>query len=155
MVAVAAIAALLGTGLSIGGKIYQGVESRRISFENAELARHAAGDVLAASSLEIFKRRISASRLQGAQRVTQAASGVAVGTGSARAAELDARLAADLDAMVLSNNAAREAWGLQRQATDFERAGRRAIVNAVLGAGGSAIEGAVATHGIMKATGGS
>lgn len=153
MVAVAALATLFGTALTVGGKIAKGVQTRRISLENAELARHAAEDVLAASSLEIFKRRIDASRLQGAQRVAQAASGVAVGAGSARAAELDARLAADLDAMVLSNNAAREAWGLQRQATDFERAGRRAIVNAILGGAGSAVEGAVATHGILKATG--
>ena len=141
-----ALASLFGTGLKIAGQVRQGQEMKRISFENAEMARYAAGDAVARGSYEVFKRRVESARLRGQQRAAIAGSGVAVGAGSAAMVEFDAMIAADLDAMVLSNNAAREAWGLGKQAEEFERTGRRAMADSILGSVGTGVSGAMSAY---------
>jgi hypothetical protein len=145
-----AIASLIGTGLKIHGQLREAKEIKRISAQNAELARYAASDAVTRGAYEVYKRRLEASRLKGAQAVAMAEGGVSVAGGSAELVQLDTQLAADLDALILSNNAAREAWGYEREATEFERAGRRAKKEAIIGAVGAGVSGATRAYSAYR-----
>jgi gamma-glutamylcyclotransferase (GGCT)/AIG2-like uncharacterized protein YtfP len=141
-----ALVNLLGTGLSIYGSLREAEEFKRISEQNAQLARFAADDAVARGSFEVYKRRLESSRKRGEISVATAAGGVSVTGGSAELLRLDEQLAADLDALVLSNNAAREAWGYEREATEFERAGKRAKQDAILGSVAQGLGGAISAY---------
>jgi hypothetical protein len=148
--AVLALASIMGTGLKIYGGLRQANEFKRVSFQNAQLARYAANDAVSRGQYEVYKRRLESARMQGAQAVAIAEGGASVAGGSAELVQFDTALAADLDSLILSNNAAREAWGYEREATEMERAGRRAKKEAVLGAIGVGVSGAAGAYSTYK-----
>lgn len=89
--------------------------------QNAGLADLQATDVTARGRQAEGRQRGSSRRLAGAQRAAAAAAGVDINTGSARdVLENDAQLG-EFEALTIRNNAAREAWGYQVQASDYRR----------------------------------
>lgn len=141
------IIAGIGLGVSAVGTWKQGTAAkkagqaqRRVAESQAELldfnahvADLQAADAITRGREEEARFRSSASILAGTQIADTAAAGVLVGTGSAADVQVDAKKLLELDALTIQNNAAREAWGLTKQAEDLRRRAeitRREGVNA-------------------------
>jgi hypothetical protein len=84
---------------------------------NAEIADLQSRDAISRGQEEQNKLRRGARRLIGAQRAGFAGQGVAVDSGSAAAVVEDTYTLSEADARTVANNAIREAWGFQVQAT--------------------------------------
>jgi hypothetical protein len=127
------MAAAMGTiilGTLIAGKTAYDVASDRKAAKGAKklgefegaMFDEAAADALARGTEETFRIGAAARQLTGSQRVSQAAGGVDIASGSAAdVISSDARLA-ELDILTVKNNAEREARGLQQQG-EFARMG--------------------------------
>lgn len=131
---------LFSTGMQARGIREQAQDDAEALDENARLSRIAASDALLRGTQEAARARMAGTQAIGAQQVAFGASGIDGSVGSAAALAVDSRVQSELDAKRLVNNAAREAWGLKRQASMYERqskqalrAGRRAADGAVLG----------------------
>jgi hypothetical protein len=61
------------------------------------------------------RQRMKGSHLLGAQSAAYASAGVDLGSGSAVSAGLSSKAMSDMDAAIIQNNAAREAWGYKVQ----------------------------------------
>lgn len=132
MAALSTMALLAMTAANTAGKFADqrraaGAAERQGNYEgdlldqNASLADRQGADVLARGREAEGRQRGASRRLAGAQRAAGAASGIDVNTGSARdVLEGDAQLG-ELEALMIRNNAAREAWGYQVQAGDYRR----------------------------------
>lgn len=150
----------IAIGSSILGGVLQGLgakqqadAAREAALENARLARLAAADAVRRGEQQAGLVRRDASRVIGQQRVAYAASGVDVGVGSPVNVAGDTRMIAEMDAEVIRNNAAREAWGYRRQGAQFSQqasaanaAGQYAIASTVLGTVGN-VAGMAYTYG--------
>lgn len=88
---------------------------------NAELAERAATETEARGGREANQVRAAGRRMQGAQRVAYATSGVDVSSGSALDALADTAMMAELDAQTVKANAAREARGYRAQGSQFNQ----------------------------------
>jgi hypothetical protein len=86
---------------------------------NASVARMQAADALARGAEDERRFRENIDVMVGAQRAGFAAQNVDVGFGSAVDTQADAAYLGELDALQIRNNAAREAWGFNVQATDY------------------------------------
>jgi hypothetical protein len=89
--------------------------------------------------------------LIGEQRVSLAAQGIDLGTGSAAAlTEQSYRLGAE-DQMTIRNNAWREAWGLKMQSQQYTAAGNMALTGGRNAAGNTLLTGfaQAASYGIQ------
>lgn len=103
---------------------------------------------------ESANRSAQASRaLAGSQRVSQAASGVDITSGSAsQVMASDQRLGA-MDVLTIKNNAAREALGLKKQADLVRMGGQNQAQGFRNQATGSLLSGAASLYGIYDAYG--
>lgn len=140
--------------LMIGGMVLQGVQQWRagnaakkagiaqreaaeseaeLSDFNASVADAQAQDAIERGHEDESRYRSGVRDLIGSQRAGFAASGVDVGFGSSVDVQADAAFLGELDALTIRNNAAREAWGYNVQATDLRKRAeitRRAGANA-------------------------
>lgn len=128
--------------LMIGGLALQGVQQWRaggaakqagiaqreaaeseaeLSDFNASVADAQAQDAIERGQQDESRYRSGVRDLIGSQRAGFAASGVDIGFGSAVDAQADAAFLGELDALTIRNNAAREAWGYNVQATDLRK----------------------------------
>lgn len=117
-----------GVGFGVPGMVLSLIAEGRAQSEraaqalhNERLARLAAADALARGRLEAGQVRTEASRLISRQRVALAAAGVDPGVGTALDVMADTRLMSELDALTVTNNAAREAWGYEMEAQGIRR----------------------------------
>lgn len=93
---------------------------------NAGLAEEQSRDAIARGHEAELKSRSGSRQLIGSQRAALAAQGIALDSGSAvDVVENDAALG-ELDALTIRNNAKREAWGFQTQATQYRQQGELA-----------------------------
>jgi hypothetical protein len=76
-------------------------------------------DALRRGQYAEYVQRQKNSALVGRQRALLAGSGVAVGEGVAARIIEDTEAKGELDALMVRNNAAREAWGFETQAQQF------------------------------------
>ena len=88
---------------------------------NAGLADRAAGDALQRGQYQEGRDRLQSDRLQAQQKAGYAAAGVDVKSGSALDVLSDTSEMSDLDARIIQNNAAREAFGYTSQARSQRR----------------------------------
>jgi hypothetical protein len=98
----------------------QAQEQARSARFNALVARLAAGDVIAQGNTEAGMARMAGSQVIGEQRVAAGASGIDPGTGLPAQLAAQSRVASEMDARTIANNAAREAWGLKVQARNYD-----------------------------------
>lgn len=88
---------------------------------NAAVAELQAHDALERGEIEANKFRTRTRGLVGEQRAGIAAGNIDVGYGSAVDVQADAAFLGELDALTITTNAAREAWGFRVQASDLEQ----------------------------------
>lgn len=110
---------------------------------NAVIAEQAAQDALDRGDVEAGRIRMKGAALQGAQRTGYAAAGVVAGEGSAGRTEMDTVHLTEMDAATARNNAQREAWGLEKQASNMRASADATETAGWLAFGGDIIGGAV------------
>lgn len=137
----AAIQGVLGVDSAIG----EGKVRAKQAQQNKDLADRAAADALARGAGEAGKMRAAGSDLAAQQMVAFANSGVDASVGTAANVQASTKAKAELEALTLENNAAREAWGYKKHGLQFEtQAGidaarrNREAAGTLLGAAGGA-----------------
>lgn len=140
--AIAAGVSLLGAGVSAFGQHQAGQDAEAAAKRNARLARLAAADAVQRGAMEAGRTRMQGTQTIGAQKTAMAASGVDVSSGSPLALMADTRMLSEMDARMIENNAAREAWGLRTGASEMVRQGKAAAQAGTLGAAGTLLGGA-------------
>lgn len=130
--------------------------------QNALYLNQAANDARARGEYEADWQRIGTQSMIGTQRVAQAASGGVVESGSYGLMTQDTAQLGELDALTISNNAAREAYGYQVEASNMatnarqlQSNARRNTMTSILGGamqgfGGGASAGSVNLQGQSK-----
>lgn len=119
-VAVAAVGLGVAGGIMRGRAEQQALDARADANErNAQLAKQAAADALARGEQDAWKVMEHGEQVAGKQRTAYAGMGVEVGQGSAGIAEQDTAMLTQYAVDIARNNAAREAWGLERQGDNF------------------------------------
>lgn len=118
---------LVGAGVSAGAAKAEAAEASRNLRLQALLSNRQAMDAVRRGQYEAGLQRMKGSLAIGAQRAAAGASGVDSSSGTAAAVYEDTRAMAELDALTTANNAAREAWGYQVQATQAEKAAQVAL----------------------------
>lgn len=122
---------------------------------NASVAELQAADAIQRGEEEAHRFRMGVRGMIGAQRAGIAAGNIDVGYGSAVDVQADAAYLGELDALTITTNAAREAWGYKVAAQDLrkraeiarkegvylERAGGQAATSAYIGAAGTVLGG--------------
>lgn len=100
---------------------FKGQEAR----DNRAMAEKAAQDAMMRGYREAGLARMGATQMVEAQKVASAASGVDPTYGTPAQNAGATRAVAEFDALVLENNAAREAWGFKKQGAKFNAAANR------------------------------
>lgn len=107
---------------------------------NAIYLNRAANDALARGRTESDLQRTQTQQMIGTQRTAQAANGGEINTGTNAIIQQDTAQLGELDALTISNNAAREAYGYQVQAASntqnaatIAAAGKKAVMSSVIG----------------------
>ena len=131
-----------GLALSLKGQTDESAAAQRQALENKRLADAAAADAMARGYREAGLARLAGTQNLADQQVAAIASGVDPTIGTPAQVSAGSAALSRLDAAVLENNAAREAWGFQTQGVKYgEQAAReRAMLPARLGA--TALSGA-------------
>lgn len=101
----------------------QGNYEKGIFDMNAGVADQQAADALVRGQEAESLQRSQTRGMIGSQRAALAASGVDVSDGSAADVQADTAMLGELDARAIRNNARREAWGYQVQATNYRSQG--------------------------------
>ena len=147
--AIAGAAASAGGGLlGAYGTWKQGESELDLAREEANMLRVQAGQAIEQGDEQAALIRDKGKVVEGQQKVSYAAQGVLVGTGSSGQVMEDTAQAVEADARTAKLNAAREAWSLRKRATIREdqgeaayRAARLNAIGGVLGTGGKMMSG--------------
>lgn len=108
---------------------------------NAALKEQAAQESIFAGNTSADWQRVRTGQAIGTQRAVQAANGIDVNSGSAAQLQDDTAMIGELDALTIQNNAAREAFGYQRQADQDRMNAIQTKINAGNNAMGSILGG--------------
>lgn len=140
-------AALIPVAIGAGAGLMQGLGKKAEANaqadqlrQNAMFLRQSADDAIARGRSESDWARVETQQLIGAQRTAQAAAGGEVNTGTNALMQQDTAQLGELDALTISNNAAREAYGYNVEATSnlqnakrIKKAGKNAVLTSVIG----------------------
>lgn len=119
------------TVASTAAKAYGAYAGYRAGQENRRAANRMADDVVAAGEFEAQQMQRQLSQIVGAQRTAIAAGqGIDASTGTARLLREQTEEIGEADINQVRLNAAREAWGIRRQATINARAATNQAVAA-------------------------
>lgn len=109
-------------------------------YRDADVAERQAADAVSRGVVPGVRAAIRGGKVIGTQEAHYAASGVAVGTGSAGDVTAETRIVSSLDEEIIRNNAAREAYGYRTEAQHYrqqgenaEAEGKNAILASVIG----------------------
>lgn len=115
-----AAAGTVGSGMELKAQLDQNTRDTVQAKRNAAIARFGALSAREKGGQQEMQSRLKYGQLRADQQVAYAAGGVVVGEGSAADAAAQTQRMSDYDAAVIRNNAAREAWGYQQQASQFD-----------------------------------
>jgi len=120
--AIAMVATLASTGMSVMGSIQQGKAASaqanyqaQVAENNAATSRLQAADAIERGKIEEGQHRKQVSRMIGQQRAGIAGSGFELGDETSQDILGDTASMGELDALTIRNNAQREAWGFEVQ----------------------------------------
>jgi hypothetical protein len=99
--------------------VQQGNYESSIYGQNADIAEMQAQDAIARGREAELRQGMQTKQLVGSQRASLAASGIDPNIGSGAEIQADTNLLGTLDALTIRNNAAREAWGYNVNATQL------------------------------------
>lgn len=91
----------------------------KVAANNAQLARWKASDAITRGQTDTARQQLKTRQLKGSQRASAAARGVDLGEGSALNILSDTDFMGAIDANQITDNAAREAWAYQQEASDY------------------------------------
>lgn len=131
MAMTAAIVATVGVGMiSAKGQREEGLYQKAIYEQNERIANEQAKDAIARGRYDEAQHRLQIRSLIGEQRATMAAQGIEINDPdqSAGAVQLSTRAQGEYDAILIRNNAAREAWGYKVQGYNASLQGHLADV---------------------------
>lgn len=140
-----AIAAIAQQGVSsfLGGM--GALQERKNALDLAKtqqaIADAQASDALLRGGYEAGLKRMATRRLIGSQRAAYGTSGVDVQSGSAGDVYAQTEMIGELDALMIKNNARREAWGYQVQSIEAQLRGKQAAQSATMAFVGSVLGG--------------
>lgn len=136
-------------GLTVGGivtgavgQVKAGNAAKRVGEFNAAAAEARAEDALARGAAEEGRFRQGIKGVIGSQRAGFAAQGVAVDAGSPLDVQGDTAFLGELDALMIRENAAREAWGHRTDAQNARLGGQQAQTASRYGAAATVLGGA-------------
>lgn len=132
---------LVGAGVTAKGQLDSGDAALAAAKTNAQRMRTTAASVEDVARQDAARVRGEASQVIGQQRAAFGASGIDASVGSAANLAAYSRQQAELDALRLKNNAAREAWGIRTQAQEVLRQGRMEKKNSRVAAVGTIMGG--------------
>lgn len=118
-----ALTTAIGQRQQAGAVLASGGYNQRLAEWNAKLAERQAADAIARGQTAAQRQGMATRQAIGAQRAALAANGVEVNDGSAVDVQSDTAALGALDALTIRNNAAREAWGYQAQASNYRQQG--------------------------------
>jgi hypothetical protein len=141
-----AATSLIGSGVEADAARRQGQAEKELAGLNADLLARQGVDARMRGATDAGLMRWGTTHTIAQQRALAGASGVAMDSGSTLGLHEDTRFIGELDAATIANNAAREAWGFETQATILRRRGQMAedagsaaavghLLGGVLGAG--------------------
>lgn len=142
LMALAVGASLIGTGVSAYGAIKQGQDARAAADFNADIQRKQAIQAENVGADQAARKIQEGRKLASTQTVMAAAGGLDTGSGTTANIINETAKYSELDALRITNNAARQAWGLQTQANLEEQQGKNAQTAGFINAGASILGGA-------------
>ncbi len=144
----AAAAAIVGGALTLTGAAnkakaekVQGAYQNSMLQANATFADMQSQDALRRGDKEASSLEKKGKSLIGSQRAAFAAQGIQVDTGSALDVQLDTAEQVRLDALTIKNNAWRESWGYEVQASNLRYQGKFAQLGANTAASNTLLTG--------------
>lgn len=158
------VAAIVGLTLIGGSKIMgahgqaaalrgQARANEQMAEQEAQDAESAAEDALRRGSVDAANLLDQIPKYVGAQGSDFAASGVDLSSGSVRAVAFDTARAIVTDAVTIKNNAAREAWGLKKEASNIRLRARLNTIGARQAAKATVLGGTIDAIGSSLAGG--
>lgn len=133
--------AAIGTAVSAGNQAEAGARADRAAKANAKLEDMASAEASRDGARTAGLVRMQGSKIEASQKVAFAKNNVAPGSESAAAVMADSNLMADIDYQTVLNNAAREAWGHEKQAHNLRKYGSDARDAGGAGAAGTVLGG--------------
>lgn len=133
--------ALVGGMMGAQSATQQGDYQSTMLKQDAAYKKKAADETIFAGDTAADWQRQRTKQAIGAQRTVQAANGIDVNSGSAAQLQDETAMLGELDALTISNNAAREAYGYRVQAANDINNANQAKVNAKSAATGSILGG--------------
>lgn len=137
-----------GGAMNATSQYQAGKAQSQIAGYNARVAEAQAVDAIERGELEESRQRSSTQQLIGSQRARLAAQGIEIDSGSALEVQEDTAALGEMDALMIRNNAAREAWGYRTQAADYRNQGTIAkaqgtsqAIGTILGTAGNVYRG--------------
>lgn len=106
--------------LAVDASLVEGQAAKRQADRNTARANEAALDALSKGALEAGGARMAGSQTVAKQNVAYSASGVESSTGTAANVQAGTKAQAELEAQVIENDAAREAWGYRKHGMDYQ-----------------------------------
>ena len=149
MAAIPIAVSLVGGMMSAKNQQQQGDFQSGMLEQNAGFKEAAAQDTEQRGELDADRRRVATKQLIGAQRSAIAGNGIDVNSGSAAIMQDDAAQFGELDALTISNNAAREAYGYRVGASNDQMSAKNVKSNAKSNAMGSILGGIGGAFGSM------
>jgi len=146
IIGISAATAAAGAAVSYAG----GKAAADTARYNQKLAQLAAADALRRGDIVEGEHRRQVANLISRQRAQLGASGAVVDVGSALAITEDSAALGELDALTIRNNAAREAWGYQAQASQFGAQAQTASVLGTTQAATTLLTGGIETYGAYR-----
>lgn len=134
-------AGAIGAGVSAYAQFAAASYNKKIADFNKKVAQLQAKDAHKRGREASARHRLGVGALMGAQRASLAAQGQDLNDGTALALQLDTAKFGELDALTIRNNASREAWGYQVQATNYGAQGQLAMSQGLYGASATALNG--------------
>lgn len=130
-----------GTVLSAYGQYKSGKDAKAVGELNAKIAETQAEDALTRGRDDEQRFRQGVKMLIGSNRAGFSGQNVDVGVGSAVDVQADVAYLGELDALMIRENAAREAFGHKQQAEVYRKGGQAAATAGMLGAAGTVLGG--------------
>lgn len=124
------------------GQRHMGRAKDRIAQRNAQAQEQQAADASRRGAVAEERHRMQVKQFMGRQRAAMAAGGMQLDTGTSLDLQTDTGRMGELDALMIRNNAAREAWGHRVNASNYRiqgkldrAAGRNAAIGTLLTTG--------------------
>ena len=150
MIAVGAIVAIIGAGVSAYSQIRQGQQAEAVGRYNARVAEQQATSARQAAAADAETKRRQFDRILGGQRARYGASGVIGSEGSPLLVMMQSEEEAALDVARVRAGGAAQAYGLEAEARLQRFGGRQARRQSYLAATGTFLQGlgtAAGTYG--------